>query len=98
MPAWILSALTTLRAAAFGGPVRAVATGTGLGIALDTDALVAGATGLASGLPFVGGAARRRRRRTRALTKSDMTDLAFLSSMMSKAGVERIAALMVAKS
>lgn len=97
MPAWILSALTTLRAAAFGTPLRGAITGTGVGIALDTDALFP--TGLAGiGAALGGGGRSRKRRRTRALTKSDMTDLAFLSSMMSKAGVERIAALMVAKS
>lgn len=94
MPAWILSALTTLRAAAFGTPLRAGATGAGLGLAIDDFPSI-----VAPGFPTIGGGGRpRKRRRTRALTKSDMTDLAFLSSMVSKAGLEKIAALIVAKS
>lgn len=97
MPAWLLSALTALRGAAFGTPVRAAVTGAGAGLAVDDlpGVLTSGAIpGL--GFPFGGGRPRRRRRR-RALTQGDREDLLFLGSMLSKAGVERVAAVLVAR-
>lgn len=86
MAAWIISALALLR----GGALAA-----GAGSAIET------VTGL--DIPFVGplfggggNGKTRRRRRKRALTASDRDDIAFVASFMSKAGVERIVALMVA--
>jgi len=99
MPAWLISAMQSIRTLAFGTPLRSALTGTSIGLAADDlpGVLTSGALpGL--GLPFGGGGGgSRRRRRRRALTKSDMADLAFLGTVMSKSGVERIAALIVAK-
>ena len=56
--------------------------------------------GVAPGPGFFGigeGRPRRRRRRRRALSASDREDLLFLGSLMSKAGVERVAAVMIAR-
>jgi len=47
--------------------------------------------------PFGDGERKRRRRRKRALTASDREDLLFLGSLMSKAGVERVAAVMISR-
>lgn len=59
-----------------------------------------GAVGLAGALPTLfegGGGGRRRRRRRRALSASDREDLLFLGSIMTKSGVERVAAVMIAR-
>lgn len=84
MAAWILSALALLR----GGAIA-----TGVGTAIET------VTGI--DIPFIGGFGlggaekKKRRRRRRALTASDREDLMFMASFMTKAGIERVAALMV---
>lgn len=81
MPAWIIAALIALRGlgapaarALAGTPVRALATGAGVG------ALAAG------GIPgvdiFPDGEKRRRRRRRRALTASDRADIAFITATL----------------
>jgi len=98
MPAWLISALQSIRTLAFGTPLRAAATGTSLGLAADDLPGVLTSGGIPGlGLPFVGGGRPRRRRRRRALTQGDREDLLFLGSMLSKAGVERVAAVMVAR-
>lgn len=95
MAAWILSALRLL--------------GIGIGFEVGTRGLER-VSGL--DIPFLGGGESsltkslfggggggggRRRRRKRALTQGDREDLLFLSSMMTKAGVERVAAIMVGR-
>lgn len=57
--------------------------------------------GVAPGPGFFGiggGRQRRRRRRRRALNAGDREDLLFLGSLMSRAGVERVAAVMISRS
>ena len=63
-----------------------------------------GAVGLAGAIPAAfagavsgGAGGRRRRRRRRALSASDREDLLFLGTMMTKSGVERVAAVMIAR-
>lgn len=63
-----------------------LATGAGVGLAGAIPALFDG-----------GGGGRRRRRRRRALSASDREDLLFLGSIMTKSGVERVAAVMIAR-
>lgn len=56
--------------------------------------------GVAPGPGFFGigaGGGRRRRRRRRALSASDREDLLFLGSLMTKSGVERVAAVMISR-
>lgn len=50
-----------------------------------------------SGGGLFGGGSSRRRRRRRSLSASDREDLLFLSSMMTKSGLERVAAVMIAR-
>lgn len=69
-----------------------------LGVAVSRTGLAALGTAAALDIgPFGGGGPSRRRRRRKALSASDREDLLFLSSMMSKAGVERVAAVMIAR-
>lgn len=66
----------------------------GAGSALETFAAPGpGFFGIGGG----GGGPSRRRRRRRALSASDREDLLFLGSLMSKSGVERVAAVMIAR-
>lgn len=102
MPAWIMAALLSLRGAAVGTPGRALITGATAGSliqsGLGADEGGAGVdTGFLGFLGGGGGGRPRRRRRRRALTKSDMQDLAFLAGFLSKAGVERAAAIILAR-
>ena len=61
-------------------------------------ALVAGGAAAALDIgPFGGGGAPRRRRRKRALNANDREDIAFMASFMSKAGLERAVAVMLAR-
>jgi len=85
MAAWIISALALLRGGALAaGAGSLVETVTGIDVPF------------VSGFGFGNGDRKRRRRRRRALTQSDREDLMFMSTFMTKAGVERVAALMVA--
>lgn len=63
-----------------------LATGAGVGLAGALGSLGAGGEGR-----------RGRRRRRRALSASDREDLLFLGSIMTKSGVERVAAVMIAR-
>lgn len=63
-----------------------LATGAGVGLA-----------GALGGLAGREDGVRRRRRRRRALSASDREDLLFLGSIMTKSGVERVAAVMIAR-
>ena len=61
-------------------------------------ALVAGGAAAALDIgPFGSGEPKRRRRRKRALNANDREDIAFMASFMSKAGLERAVAVMLAR-
>jgi len=76
MPAWLLAAMSLLRSATIGGPLRALGTG----------ATVGALTGLPLGIPgvdlFPGDGKPRRRRRRRALTASDRADIGFITGLL----------------
>jgi len=59
---------------------------------------VGGGLALGSGFDILGGEDKpKRRRRKRALNANDREDIAFMASFMTKAGLERAVAVMLAR-
>ena len=100
MPAWLISALASLRGLGAAGGLVTRATGRALVGTRGRAAVTAGGAGLA--LPgFLGGgddAFVRRRRRRRALTQGDRNDIAFIAAIISKAAAGSFAVQLATRS
>jgi len=81
MAAWILGALTMLRAATIGGPGRALITGA-VGSQILDDSFLGDAVIGAGNLLGLGEEKKKRRRRRRALTASDRADIGFIAATL----------------
>ena len=95
MPVWVIQALAALRAAAIGGPGRALTTGAASGIALadPSGGLLPFLPGFLSG----GGASGvHRHRRKRLLTAQMKSDISYIAAVMGPSAAK--AAMLIAVS
>ena len=94
MPAWLITALKLIQSGLVGTPVRALATGGGVGLSL-SDPFFGDIS-----IPGFGGTGRGkgRRRRRRALSASDKVDIAFVAGLLGPKAGKDLAVIIAARS